>query len=109
MVRDNYKLTEGAAEHWLLSLQDRNKKGENEMGYYTTFVNIQQVTKAGDFAGSNRIKHMTDAMALIERDKSGLTRTIHFSKNRDCDKDFKIYFAIHKDSVHYTYENLSEE
>lgn len=51
---------------------------------------------------------MTDAMALIERDKSGLTRTIHFSKNRDCDKDFKIHFAIHKDTVHYSYENTSE-
>jgi len=109
MVRDNYKLTEGAAEHWLLRLQDKNKKGENEMGYYTTFVNIQQVTKAGDFAGSNRIKHMTDAMCHVERDKSGLTRTLHFSKNRDCDKDFKMYFAINQDTVHYTYETTNED
>jgi len=108
MVRDNYKMTEGAAEHWLLGLQDQNKKGNNKGDYYTTFINIQQVTKAGDFAGSNRIKHMTDAMCHIERDKSGLTRTMHFSKNRDCDKDFKMHFAIHKDTVHYSYETTNE-
>jgi hypothetical protein len=38
-----------------------------------------------------------------------MTRTIHFSKNRDCDKDFKMYFAIHQDSVHYSYEIDNEE
>ena len=108
MVRDNYKMTEGAAEHWLLGLQDKNKKGENIGEYYTTFINIQQVTKAGDFAGSNRIKHMTDSMAHIERAKDGLGRSIHFTKNRDCDKDFKMYFAIHNDSVFYSYDTNNE-
>ena len=52
------------------------------------------MTKAGDFVGSNRLKHMTDAMAHIERSKDGLERSIHFSKNRDCDKDFKMYFTL---------------
>lgn len=108
MVKDNYKMTEGAAEHWLLGLQDRNKKGDNMGEYYTSFINIQQVTKAGDFAGSNRIKHMTDAMAHIERPKDNLGRSIHFTKNRDCDKDFKMYFSIHQDSVYYTYETINE-
>jgi predicted ATP-dependent serine protease len=97
-------MTESGAESWFLHLQDKNKKGENKGKYYTSFINIQQVTKQGDFAGSNRLKHMTDAMALIERSRDGLTRSICFSKNRDCDKDFKIYFSIHKDSVYYSYE-----
>lgn len=109
MVKDNYKTTEGAAESWFLGLQDKNKKGQNKKNYYTTFINIQQVTKAGEFAGSNRLKHMTDAMGHVERSKDGLERSIHFSKNRDCDKDFKMFFAIHQDSVHYAYETDNGE
>jgi predicted ATP-dependent serine protease len=108
MVKDNYKTTEGAAESWFLNLQDQHKKGNNKNNYYTTFINIQQVTKQGDFAGSNRLKHMTDAMCHIERSKDGLQRKMFFSKNRDCDKDFDVYFTIHKDSVHYSYETISE-
>ena len=80
MVKDNYRTTEGAAESWFLGLQDKNKKGENINKYYTTFINIQQVTKQGDFAGSNRLKHMTDAMCHVERSKDGLARSLHFSK-----------------------------
>lgn len=108
MYRDAYKTTESKAEFWFLNLQDKMKKGENENKYYTTFVNIQQVTKQGDFAGSNRLKHMTDAMCHIERSKDGLERSMHFSKNRDCDKDFKMYFSIYKDTVQYSFEQVDE-
>jgi DNA repair protein RadA/Sms len=103
MYKDAYRTTESGAEFWFLNLQDKMKKGENSNKYYTTFINIQQVTKAGDFAGSNRLKHMTDAMAHVDRSRDGLERTIHFSKNRDCDKDFKIFFSIYKDGVHYAF------
>jgi DNA repair protein RadA/Sms len=108
MYRDVYKTTESKAEFWFLNLQDKMKKGENENKYYTTFVNIQQVTKQGDFAGSNRLKHMTDSMCHIERSKDGLERSMYFSKNRDCDKDFKMYFSIYKDSVQYAFEQADE-
>lgn len=108
MYKDLYKTTESNAEFWFLTLQDKHKKGENQHKYYTTFINIQQVTKQGDFVGSNKLKHLTDAMAHVERSKDGLERTIHFSKNRDCDKDFKIYFAIHNDYVYYSYEFSSK-
>lgn len=108
MYKDAYRTTEGAAEFWFLNLQDKMKKGENERKYYTTFINIQQVTKAGDFAGSNRLKHMTDGMCHVEQSKDGLERSMHFSKNRDCDKDFKIFFSIYKDGVHYAF-NQNEE
>lgn len=101
MYKDAYKTTESNAEFWLLNLQDKMKKGENLKQYYTTFVNIQQMTKAGDFSGSNRLKHMVDAFCHVERSKDGLERTLHFSKNRDCDKDFKVYFSIYKDGVHF--------
>jgi len=101
MFKDKYKTTESTAESWFLSLQDKMKKGHNSKGYNTSFINIQQFTKAGEMAGSNRLKHMVDAYALIDRSKDGLERSIHFTKNRDCDKDYKIYFSIWKDGVQY--------
>jgi len=103
-----YRTTESAAEKWLLELQTKHKKGNNPKNYHTTFINVQQVTKAGEFVGSNRLKHMMDAMMHLDRSRDGLERTIYFSKNRDCDKDFKVHFAIHNDSIHYAYENVNE-
>ena len=108
MYKDAYRTTENAAEIWFLGLQDKNKKGGNSKNYYTTFVNIQQMTKAGDFAGSNRLKHMVDAFCHVDRSKDGLERSLYFSKNRDCDKDFKVYFSIYKGGIHYSYGNANQ-
>ena len=108
MYRDAYRTTENVAESWFLNLQDKMKKGENKNKYYTSFINIQQVTKSLDFKGSNRLKHMMDAYCIINRSKDGLERSIHFEKNRDCDKDFKMYFSIYKDSVQYAFEQADE-
>jgi len=104
MYKDAYRTTESNAEFWFLNLQDKHKKGGNSKNHYTTFLNIQQMTKAGDFAGSNRLKHMVDAYCNVERSKDGLERSLHFSKNRDCDKDFKVFFSIYNGGVHYAYE-----
>ena len=104
MYKDAYRTTESAAEFWFLNLQDKHKKGGNPKKYYTTFVNIQQMTKGGDFVGSNRLKHMVDSYCNVERSKDGLERSLFFSKNRDCDKDFKVFFSIFNGGVHYAYE-----
>lgn len=104
MVKDSAGISEAAAEFWFLNLQDKMKLGQNESNAYTTFINIQQVTKGGDFVGSNRLKHMTDAMCHIEVDKDSMNRSMYFSKNRDCDKDFKVYFSIFKDDVYFTFD-----
>jgi predicted ATP-dependent serine protease len=105
--KEFYKVSESVAEKWLLDLQEEHKKGKNKNNIYTSFINIQQVGKNGIFVGSNRLKHMTDAMAHIVRKDNG-DRTLHFSKNRDCDVDYKIHFTIHKDSVFYSYEQNNE-
>ena len=101
MYRDQNGGTSKQAESWFLKLQDDVKKGKHEKGYYTSFINIQQVTKSDEFAGSNRLKHMMEAFCKVERSKDGLERSLHFEKNRDCDKDFKIFFSIYQDGVHY--------
>lgn len=108
MYKDQNGGTSKQAESWFLKLQDETKKGNNSKGYYTSFINIQQMTKSDEFAGSNRLKHMMEAFCKVERSKDGLERTLHFEKNRDCDKDFKIFFSIYKDGVHYAF-NQDEE
>ena len=104
--KEFYKCSESVAEKWLLDLQEKHKKGDNSTKTYTSFINIQQVGKNGVFVGSNRLKHMTDAMAHIVRKDTG-ERTIYFSKNRDCDIDYKVHFVISKDSVEYSYEQIN--
>jgi DNA repair protein RadA/Sms len=104
MYRDQNGGTSKQAESWFLKLQDDTKKGKNSKGYYTSFINIQQVTKSDDFAGSNRLKHMMEAFCKVERSKDGLERSLFFEKNRDCDKDFKVFFSIYNEGVHYAYE-----
>ena len=102
MYKDNYRTTESAAELWFLNLQSQIKKGENKLNKYTSFINIQQVTKAGDFAGSNRLKHMTEAMCHLERIKDSDSRKIYFSKNRDNSIDFHITYRIGLNQVEYS-------
>jgi DNA repair protein RadA/Sms len=104
MYKDQNGGTSKQAESWFLKLQDDTKKGQNSKGYYTSFINIQQVTKSDDFAGSNRLKHMMEAFCKVERSKDGLERSLFFEKNRDCDKDFKVFFSIYNEGVHYAYE-----
>lgn len=101
MYRDQNGGSAKSAESWFLKLQDKVKKGENSKGYYTSFINIQQMTKANEFVGSNRLKHMMESYCAVERSKDGLERSMYFEKNRDCDKDYKIFFSIFGDGVYF--------
>ena len=69
------------AETELLNLFEKHNLGENDAKINTSFLVIQQVTKGGDFAGSNRFKHMMTGMAHMKWTKEG-DRTFFFSKNR---------------------------
>lgn len=69
------------AETELLNLFEQHNLGENDSETNTSFLVIQQVTKGGDFAGSNRFKHMMTGMAHMKWTKEG-DRTFFFSKNR---------------------------
>ena len=103
MYKDQNGGTAKQAEIWYLKLQDKVKKGHNKGNYYTSFINIQQMTKSDEFVGSYRLKHLMESYCAIDRSKDGLERSMHFEKNRDCDKDFKIFFSIYKDGVHYAF------
>tara|TARA_R110000850_G_scaffold207364_1_gene333539 strand:+ start:2880 stop:3551 length:672 start_codon:yes stop_codon:yes gene_type:complete len=60
-VRDDNRWDRKTAESWLVDICVKNNKGENDEEKFTSFLLIQQVTKAGEFVGSNKLKHMTDA------------------------------------------------
>jgi len=103
MYKDSNNCTQRTAETFLIELEDAQKKGNNIGKYYTTFINIQQMTKAGDASGSNRLKHMVDAFAFIEVDTEQVERTIKFEKNRDGGTGEKISFSINTQGVEYGY------
>ena len=69
------------AETELLNLFEKHNMRENDSNINTAFLVIQQVTKGGEFAGSNRFKHMMTGMAHMKWTKEG-DRTFFFSKNR---------------------------
>ncbi len=87
-------------------------KGENQANKNTAFICIQQMTKQGEFAGSNRIKHMTTAMAQLRFDGRGYDaeRYIEFSKNRRGGVGEKIYFSLSRGGkVDYSFENVTDD
>jgi len=109
MVQEENGWTRKKAESWLLDLMDKHNKAGNERNKHTAFINIQQMTKAGDFAGSNRIKHMTTAMAHLKFDGRGrdAQRYMVFSKNRRGDVGDKIYFSLFRPgNVEYSFEQV---
>ena len=81
------------AETKLLNLFERHNKAENRSEINTAFMLIQQVTKGGEFAGSNRFKHMLTGMAHMKFNAEG-GRCIFFSKNRRGGEMNKLYFSL---------------
>ena len=81
------------AETKLLNIFEKHNKGENQTNRNTCFMIIQQVTKGGEFAGSNRFKHMITAMAHMKFNVEG-GRAIWFSKNRRGGEMNKQFFSL---------------
>ena len=109
MVQEQNGWTRKKAESWLLDLMDSHNKANNKNKKHTAFINIQQMTKGGEFAGSNRIKHMTTSMAMLKFDGRGrdAERFIIFSKNRRGNVGEKIFFSLHTpNSVQYNFEQI---
>tara|TARA_R110002050_G_scaffold258876_4_gene398215 strand:+ start:385 stop:1131 length:747 start_codon:yes stop_codon:yes gene_type:complete len=69
------------AETDILNLFEQHNMADNDGKINTSFLVIQQVTKQGEFAGSNRFKHMMTGMAHMKFTKEG-DRLFFLSKNR---------------------------
>ena len=81
-----------SAETQVLNLLEKHNKAENKEKRNTTFLIIQQVTKAGELAGSNRFKHALTAVGHIKFDGDG--RCVWFSKNRRGGQMDKLFFSL---------------
>jgi len=102
-VRDDNNWDRKMAEAWLVDLCVKNNKGENKTQSFTSFLLIQQVTKSGVFAGSNKLKHLVDAMGEMRREaeSNGGATFINFTKNRNGIVDNKVYFQLGNKNIQY--------
>jgi DNA repair protein RadA/Sms len=110
-VRDDNNWDRKMAESWLVDVCTKNNKGENKGNAYTSFLLIQQVTKSGVFAGSNKLKHLTDAMGEMRREseREGGATYINFTKNRNGVVDTKMYYELSNNKIIYSSVVVNEE
>ena len=94
-IKEACNLTRSKTEKWFLDLLIKHNKGGNRTKTYTCFVTILQLSKGGQFVGSNKLKHMTTSMLHLDWDggENG-TRFMEFSKNRCGQVGKKLYFSI---------------
>jgi DNA repair protein RadA/Sms len=102
-VRDDNNWDRKMAESWLVDICCQNNKGENKINKYTSFLLIQQVTKSGIFQGSNKLKHMMDAMMEMRREseRDGGATYMNFNKNRNGLVDVKLYYDLGNSKIVY--------
>ena len=114
-IKEECNLSRGKTEKWFLDLMTQHNKGGNNRKTYTTFVTILQLSKGGNFVGSNKLKHMTTAMMLLDWDGSENSgrRYMEFSKNRTGQVGKKLYFELSNgvqfDEGRYTRDLFNDE
>lgn len=94
-VKEVNKLSTAGAEKWLIDSMIKQNLGQNAENKHTTFLCIQQVTKGGNFVGSNKLKHNTTGMLEMRFDDESATSSyLMFTKNRRGPVNKKMYFDL---------------
>ena len=104
-------MTRTQAEKWMIDMMIQHNKGNNDDNRYTSFLAIQQVTKGGNFVGSNKLKHNTTGMIELRysNEFSG-DRFAKVTKNRRGFKHEKIFFSLdNPNSVEYDSKRLERD
>ena len=113
VIKEEENLTCKKAESVLLSMIKQQNKAANNRGVNTTFLTIQQVTKAGHFIGSNRLKHAITAMLelRLENPKNIYSdRYAVFSKHRRGDVGVRLYYDLSvTGDVYYNEEKFLQD
>ena len=113
IIKEEEDISMRLAETKLLSLIKKHNKAENATNTNTTFLTIQQVTKKGSFAGTNRLKHMITAMMELRLDNPKNVysdRFVVFSKHRRGDVGVKLYYNLSsKGDVFFDEERYQQE
>jgi len=103
MYTDYFGGTNKSNQSKLLQLVEEHNLGSNDIKLNTAFMIIQQVTKSGAFAGSNKLKHMVTSMGHMRMTDEG--RYLHFSKNRRGGNGNKLFFSLRGNGkVEYLHE-----
>jgi hypothetical protein len=95
----------------MIDMMIQHNKGNNEGKRYTSFLAIQQVTKGGNFVGSNKLKHNTTGMIELRysNEFSG-DRYAKVTKNRRGFQYEKIFFSLdNPNSVEYDVKRLERD
>jgi predicted ATP-dependent serine protease len=102
-VRDDNGWDRKTAESWLVENCTKQNKGKNKENKFTSFLLIQQVTKAGEFVGSNKLKHMTDATLEMRREaeREGGGTYLEFTKNRNGNVAQRLSFNLGNRTLTY--------
>ena len=102
-VRDDNNWDRKTAEAWFVDVCIKNNKGENTGRKFTSFLAIQQVTKQGEFVGSNKLKHLFDAMGEMRREseRNGGGTYFTFTKNRNGNVGVKFGYQLEQGSISY--------
>ncbi len=97
IIKEEENIRMKEAENRLLAIIKKNNKAENDRRMNTTFLTIQQVTKSGNFIGSNRLKHSITAMMELRLDNPKniySDRYVVFTKHRRGDVGVKLYYNL---------------
>ena len=114
-VKEACGLTRGKCEKWFLDLMTQQNKGTNSLKKYTTFVTILQLSKGGQFVGSNKLKHLTTSMMDLnwKGGENSSERYMEFTKNRLGPVNQKLYFNMEAgvlfDEQRYQRDLLNDE
>ena len=96
VIAEELGLSEKRAENRLLSLIEKQAQGCNDREVLTSFLLIQQMTKSGDFLGTNRLKHDVDGTVLLKREDTNpfSPRFIVFTKHRGGTVGERLYYDL---------------
>ena len=93
----------------------QQNKGTNKLKKYTTFITILQLSKGGQFVGSNKLKHLTTSMMDLnwKGGENSSERYMEFTKNRLGPVNQKLYFNMEAgvlfDEQRYQRDLLNDE
>lgn len=110
-VMESNGLGKGQAEKWLIDLMNKHNLGKNKSAVHTSFIMIQQVTKGGIFAGSNKLKHITTGMCELKFSKGfNGERYLTFSKNRRGCRHERLFYSLESNEhVGYDQKRLERD
>ena len=112
-LRFQEKMSSAAADHFIMSLLNQHKDGQNDRKIHTSFLLLQMETKSGTVRGSNVLVHAVTShmeVKFVNKDDPFSSRYVTFPKHRRGLENTKLYYDLFEDGdVFYDLEAYLEE